>query len=131
MKYYSLRFKIMSMKDFRTLEIWRMSITLAKDINEITQLFPANEKFALTMQMKRSGVSIPSNIAEGCGRRTQADMRQFIHIAIGSSFELETQVEIAYLSHYINLETYNILLSRLNILQKKMIRFLGGLGVRY
>lgn len=119
------------MKDFKTLEIWRMSITLAKDINEITQLFPANEKSPLTMQMKRSGVSIPSNIAEGCGRRTQADMRQFIHIAIGSSFELETQVEIAYLSHYINLETYNILLSRLNILQKKMIRFLGGLGVRY
>lgn len=119
------------MRDFKTLGIWQRSVKLAKTINDLTQLFPAHEKFGLAVQMNRSGVSIASNIAEGCGRRTQADMRQFIHIAIGSSFELETQVEIAYLSHYINLETYNKLLSKLNTLQKKMIRFLGGLGVRY
>lgn len=119
------------MKDFKTLEIWKRAIILAKEINAITQSFPSNEKFGLASQMKRSGVSIASNIAEGCGRRTVADMRQFIHIAIGSSFELETQIEIAFLSHYIQENTYIQLLSDLNILQKKMISFLSGLGVRY
>jgi four helix bundle protein len=119
------------MKDFKTLEIWKRAIILAKEINEITQSFPINEKFGLASQMKRSGVSIASNIAEGCGRRTVADMRQFIHIAIGSSFELETQIEIAFLSHYIENDTYMQLLSDLNTLQKKMISFLSGLGVRY
>lgn len=119
------------MKDFKTLEIWKRAIILAKEINEITQSFPSNEKFGLASQMKRAGVSIASNIAEGCGRRTLADMRQYIHIAIGSSFELETQIEIAFLSHYIDNEIYMQLSSNLNTLQKKMISFLSGLGLRY
>lgn len=119
------------MKDFKTLEIWKTSVKLAIDINELTQCFPVNERYALAMQMKRCGVSIASNIAEGCGRRTVVDMRQFIHIAIGSSFELETQIEIAYLSHYIDQDIYKELLSKLKTLQKRMISFLGGLGIRY
>jgi four helix bundle protein len=119
------------MRDFKTLEIWKRAVRLAKNINELTQSFPIVEKFGLSMQMKRSGVSIASNIAEGCGRRTTADLRHFIHISIGSCFELETQIEIAFLSHYINIDTYTTLLSDIKTLQKMIIAFSKGLGVRY
>ncbi len=119
------------MRDFKTLEIWKRAVRLAKTINDLTQSFPACEKFGLTVQMNRSGVSIASNIAEGCGRRTIADQKHFIHVAIGSSFELETQIEIAYLSHYVNASIYQSIVSELNTLQKMMVGYLRGLGVRY
>jgi four helix bundle protein len=119
------------MRDFKTLEIWRRAVLLAKNLNELTQSFPAVEKFGLSMQIKRSGVSIASNIAEGCGRRTTADLRHFIHIAIGSCFELETQIEIAFLSQYMCIDTYKTLSSDIKTLQKMIIAFSKGLGVRY
>lgn len=119
------------MRDFKTLEIWKRSIRLAKAINELTQSFPPIEKFGLVVQMNRSGVSIASNIAEGCGRRTIADLKNFIHIAIGSSYELETQIEIAYLSHYVSLTLYKAIISELNTLQRMMVIYVRGLGVRY
>lgn len=119
------------MRDFKTLEIWQRAVRLAKNINELTQSFPSCEKFGLVVQMNRSGVSIASNIAEGCGRRTIPDLKYFIHIAIGSSYELETQIEIAYLSSYINSIIYKSITSELNILQKMMVGYVKGLGVRY
>ena len=119
------------MRDFKTLEIWKRSVILAKNINELTEQFPAREKFALAVQMSKSAVSIPSNIAEGCGRRTIADFKQFIHIAIGSSFELETQIEIALLSGYLNNVQYQQLTNELNIIQRMIVRVERGLGVGY
>ncbi len=127
---YRLRRNII-MRDFKTLEIWQRAVRLAKNINELTQSFPSCEKFGLVVQMNRSGVSIASNIAEGCGRRTIPDLKYFIHIAIGSSYELETQIEIAYLSSYINSIIYKSITSELNILQKMMVGYVKGLGVRY
>ena len=119
------------MRDFKTLSIWQRSVKLAKTINDLTQSFPAHEKFGLAVQMNRSGVSIASNIAEGCGRRTIPDQKYFIHVAIGSSYELETQIEIAYLSHYITASIYESTISELNTLQKMMVSYVRGLGVRY
>jgi len=119
------------MRDFKTLEIWKRSIKLAKAINELTQSFPPSEKFALAVQMSRSAVSIASNIAEGCGRRTIADQKHFMYIGIGSSFELETQIEIAYLSHYLSVTLYQSVISELNKLQRMMVIYVRGLGVRY
>lgn len=119
------------MRDFKTLEIWQRAIRLARNINELTQSFPSHEKFGLAVQMNRSGVSIASNIAEGCGRITIPDLKHFIHIAIGSSYELETQIEIAYLSCYINSNIYQSITSELNTLQKMMVGYVKGLGVRY
>jgi four helix bundle protein len=119
------------MRDFKTLEIWKRSVLLAKSINELTDQFPAREKFALAVQMSKSAVSIPSNIAEGCGRRTTADFKQFIHIAIGSSFELETQIEIAFLSGYLDNSIYQDITTELNIIQRMIVSFERGLGVGY
>lgn len=74
--------------------------------------------------MNKAAVSIPSNIAEGCGRRTIPDLVQFLHIAIGSSFELETQIEICLLNDYIDINVYTSLIQEIQELQKMMTGFI-------
>ena len=83
---------IQSHKD---LTIWKNSISLVKEIYTITREFPADEKFGITQQMRRSAVSVPSNIAEGAGRASKKEFAYFLSIAQGSLSELETQVIIS------------------------------------
>ena len=71
------------MRDFRKLEIWKRSILLAQAVNQVTRRFPGHERYALAVQMNKAAVSIPSNIAEGCGRHTKPELIRFIHISIG------------------------------------------------
>ena len=80
------------MHRYKDLEIWKKSLTLSFEIYRVTEKFPSEEKFGLTSQMRRSSVSIPSNIAVGAGRNSNGEFRQFLGIATGSLFELETQV---------------------------------------
>ena len=108
------------MRDFRKLEIWRQSLAYVKSIYEITRSLPAHEKYGLVSQMNRSAISIPSNIAEGCSRKTAVDFSRFLEIALGSSFELETQIEVCLLVSYINNDQYNFLIKELNIIQKRL-----------
>ncbi len=75
--------------------VWQKSILLATIIYRMTHGFPREELYGLTSQLRRSAVSIPSNIAEGQGRMTSGEFRQFLGIARGSNFELQTQIEIA------------------------------------
>ena len=82
------------MRNFRKLNIWIDGITLVKEIYQLIQLLPNEEKFGLKSQMSRAAVSIPSNIAEGCSRNSDIEFKRFLEIAIGSSFELETQLTI-------------------------------------
>lgn len=77
------------------LNVWKESVSLVGMIYELVSLFPKNEEFALSSQMRRSAVSIPSNIAEGCGRGTNKELYHFCTIASGSLSELETQLYIA------------------------------------
>ena len=84
--------KIISYKD---LIVWQRSIQLVKEIYLLTKLFPKDETFGLISQMKRAVVSIPSNIAEGFGRRSIKEHNQFCLISYGSALELETQIIIA------------------------------------
>ena len=81
-------------RDYRRLRVWQTSRALALDVYRLTQTFPSVERFGLTAQMRRSAVSIPSNIAEGAGRDGRA-FRQFLQYAAGSASELETQLDIA------------------------------------
>jgi len=81
--------------NFTNLEIWKRSRSLVKDIYKITGAFPAEEKFGLISQIRRCSVSVPSNIAEGCGRDTDRQLIHFLDIAIGSLCELETQIYLA------------------------------------
>jgi four helix bundle protein len=82
-------------KTHKDLDVWRNSITLVTKIYEITGKFPKEEIYGIVNQMRRSAVSIPSNIAEGAGRNHKKEFIQFIYIALGSLSELETQLIIA------------------------------------
>jgi len=80
------------MKTHKDLDVWKKSIVLTKMIYKFTNDLPSTEKFGLISQMRRAAVSVPSNIAEGAGRNSNAELRNFINIALGSLTELETQI---------------------------------------
>ena len=90
------------MRGHRDLRVWQESIFLVKDNYTLTSRFPEEKKFGLVTQMRRSAVSIPSNIAEGAGRGSQREFAQFLTIARGSLSELETQLVIAKELDYLN-----------------------------
>jgi four helix bundle protein len=96
-----------TVKDYRDLIVWRKSIDLVKRVYALTHRFPQFETYALADQLRRAVVSIPSNIAEGQSRRTGGDFRQFIHVALGSAGEVDTQVVIAHELGYITLAEAN------------------------
>jgi four helix bundle protein len=115
------------MRDFRQLDVWKQSLALVKSVYETTAHFPGTEKYGLVTQMNRSAVSVPSNIAEGCSRKTSLEFSRFLEIAIGSSFELETLVEISYITNLIIPECYAMLIKELHILQKRLNKLRGCL----
>ena len=83
------------MQDYRKLEVWRKSHGLCLDIYRSTGNFPREEIYGLTAQMRRCAASIPSNIAEGCGRGSTPDFARFLYVALGSANELEYQALLA------------------------------------
>ena len=89
------------MHRYKDLKVWQKAVELTKLIYEITSTFPVEEKFGLTNQIRRASVSIPSNIAEGDGRNSSKEFIQFIAIATGSCYEVETQLIIAIELKYI------------------------------
>ncbi len=82
------------MRNFRELIIWKDAIQIVKKVYSLNKQMPQNEKYGLSSQICRAAVSIPSNIAEGCSRNSQKDFKHFLEIALGSAFELETQLLI-------------------------------------
>jgi four helix bundle protein len=87
---------------YTDLEVWKTSRELVNWIYSSTKLFPKEEMYGLTQQMRRCAVSIPSNIAEGCGRNHPKDSIQFFHIARGSVYELETQLYLSFDQDYLD-----------------------------
>ena len=83
------------MRNFKELRIWQKGIDIAVKTFQLADTFPKEDKYGICQQITRSGVSIPSNIAEGSSRRNEKDYARFIEIALGSSFELETQLIIS------------------------------------
>jgi len=77
------------MKDFRSLKVWEKAHALTLTIYKTTKQFPKQELYALTSQIQRAAVSIPANIAEGCGKDSDAELKRYLLIAMGSSSELE------------------------------------------
>ena len=88
-------------RSFRDLEIWQRGIILTEAVYESTKAFPKEELYGLVAQLRRTAVSIPSNIAEGFARRHNKEYKQFLHISLGSCAELTTQVIIASKLRYI------------------------------
>ena len=82
-------------RSFRDLKVWHMAVTLVVEIYAVTRRFPNDERFGLTMQLRRASVSVASNIAEGNVRHSRREYRHFISVARGSIAEIETQLIIA------------------------------------
>ena len=92
----------MSSSRYQDLVVWQKSMSLAKAVYQLTKTFPDDERFGLTSQLRRAAVSIPSNIAEGQGRLTTGEFKQFLGTARGSVFEVETQMLLASEFNYID-----------------------------
>jgi four helix bundle protein len=99
-------------KDFRQLKVWQKSHELVLQLYRITASFPRSEAYSLTTQIRRAAVSIPSNIAEGCGRYGDAELARFCHIVSGSVSELEYQLLLARDLKYIRPDDYDKLMQQ-------------------
>lgn len=109
--------------NFKELIIWKLAFQISKDSYKLVESFPNFEKYDLSSQMRRAAVSIPSNIAEGCGRGTDPQLIHFIDIALGSSCELETQVLLARDFGYCSEELSISLLDKINEFQRRTRHF--------
>ena len=109
------------MKDFRQLKVWEKSHQLA--IYKATKEFPKEELYGLTSQIRRASMSIPTNIAEGCGRNTDADFAGFLQMAMGSASETEYQLLLSYDLGFLNKEQCD----KLNIDVTEIKRMLASL----
>jgi four helix bundle protein len=110
-------------RDFRQLSVWEKSHRLALEIYAVTACFSRDELYGLTSQIRRAAVSIPSNIAEGCGRDGEAELARFLRIALGSASELEYQIILARDLSYLEALAYE----RLSAEVVEVKRMLGGL----
>ena len=97
------------MKNFRDLILWQKAMGLATEIYNHTKSFPEEERYGLILQLRKSSVSLPSNMAEGYGRSSTQDYIRFLRIANGSLFELQTQLEIAKNLEYLSGENFSTL----------------------
>jgi len=104
----------------RELEVWKKAIDFVIEVYTITSEFPKSEVYGLTSQLRRASVSIPSNLAEGAGRKGNKEFMQFLNIAQGSISELDTQLELAYRLEYINKQDYSNLINRLTEISKML-----------
>lgn len=108
------------MRNFRKYDIWIDSMSFVTDVYSATNLFPTCEKFGLCNQLQRAAVSIASNIAEGSSRSSEKEFAHFLQISLGSTFEVETQLIIAYNLKYILKEKLDILLQNLQSIEKRL-----------
>jgi four helix bundle protein len=117
------------MNNYKKLDVWKDAVDLVTEVYKLCQNFPNNEKFGLTSQIKRSAVSIPSNIAEGAGRSTKKDFAKFLHFAIASSYELETQLIIALNLNFILFEDSESIQLKLTSIEKRLFSLIKSLQV--
>lgn len=111
------------MRDFHKLVIWQRSHQLTLAVYRISKSFPKEEIFGLTSQMRRAVSSIPTNIAEGCGRASNKDFAHFLQIAIGSATEVEYQLLLAHDINYINDDDYQALTDETVVVRKMIIKY--------
>ena len=111
--------------EYNKLEVWVEARKLTNLIYDLSKVFPKEEIYGLTNQMRRCSVSIPSNIAEGCGRQTAKDTINFLHISRGSLYELETQCYVALNQKYIDDNNFNIVFNQMQSCKKLLNGFIN------
>jgi len=114
----------------KDLIVWKKGIELVKNIYLITNSFPKTEQFGLISQMRRCSVSIPSNIAEGCGRNSDSELIYFLYVALGSSSELETQIIISVELNFLENEKAKECLNLLNEVIRMITTLIKSIKLR-
>lgn len=112
------------MRDYKKLDVWEMAIGVTVKVYRFTKGFPDDELYGLVSQMRRAAVSIASNIAEGCGRKTEKAFIAFLYNAMGSLKELECQVYISQKLGYLKDEEFEEVNEELILLGKKLVNFI-------
>jgi four helix bundle protein len=116
------------MRDFSELSIWQKSHLLTLQVYSVTQAFPKDELFGLTSQMRRSSSSIPTNIAEGCGRNSNPELKRFLVISTGSCSELQYQLILSKDLKYIDEHLYKELVDKVIEIRKMIYSFIQSLA---
>lgn len=116
------------MRNFKKLLVWQKGFEIAKKCISIVNTFPKEEKFGISSQITRAAVSIPSNIAEGSSRSSTKDYKRYLEIALGSSFELETQLLIAKAADFGIKDDLEALLMEIDMIQKMLMSFIRKIG---
>jgi four helix bundle protein len=117
------------MRDYKKLKVWEEGMSLCVEVYNILKTFPKEEIYSLTSQIRRSAISIPSNIAEGAGRNSGKELHNFLGIANGSCCELETQMILAYKLNYITENSLNLFLDKTDHIQKMTFNLRKSLNV--
>ena len=108
------------MRNFRNYDVWSDGVDFSIEIYKQTENFHKKETYALSDQMQRAAVSIPSNIAEGCSRRSEKEFGHFLEISLGSAYEVETQMEIALKLKYVTTEQYKSIIEEVQSIEKRL-----------
>ena len=109
------------MKTHKDLDCWKNSINLVKTVYELTSKFPKEELFGLSSQLRRTAVSVASNIAEGSARNSNKEFIQFLFIASGSLSEIETQLFISKELSFIESEKFNLIIDNMNLIRAQIV----------
>ena len=120
----------LQIKSFRDLVVWQKAMNLVELIYALTKQFPADERYALTSQVKRASVSVPSNIAEGYGRNSTIDYIRFLRISLGSVYELDTQLELAIRLQFARVEETKDALELCAEIEKMLVALIAKLRAR-
>lgn len=115
----------MMITEYKDLDVWKESRILVNLVYNLSKTFPKDELFALTNQIRRCAISVPSNIAEGCGRNTPKGSLVFMHIARGSLFELETQLYLALDQNYIDINDFEMVNNKIQTCRKLLNGFIN------
>lgn len=115
------------MKDYRQLKVWEKAHQLTLTVYRGTKAFPADERFGLTSQIRRAAASIPSNIAEGCGRNSDGELARFMEIAMGSASEVEYQILLARDLEYVASPEYQNINGRVCEVKRMLTSFIQKL----
>ena len=118
-------------RDYKDLQVWQKGMALAKQIYQMTQAFPSEEKFGIVSQMRRAAVSVPSNIAEGQARNTTGEFVQFLSHAEGSLAELDTQVRVSVTLGFCRQPDGESVSASITELQKMLKSLRGKLAARH
>jgi len=118
-------------RDYKDLQVWQKGMALAKQIYQMTQAFPSEEKFGIVSQMRRAAVSVPSNIAEGQARNTTGEFVQFLSHAEGSLAELDTQVRLSVTLGFCRQPDGESVSASITELQKMLKSLRGKLAARH